>query len=120
MEKCGIFWKNGRFSGRIWPDWGNTARADMAGLGSIGLKRTGTSPRYTEVEPCCTVPECPKDGSRVSPPMPNIKEGYSYHANGRDVTPFCIPPYYLSHKVLNIIIIMLYRENLDLSTFFIQ
>ena len=23
--------------GRIWPDWGNTARADMAGLGSIGL-----------------------------------------------------------------------------------
>ena len=31
------FWKNGRFSGRIWPDWGNTAWADMAGLGSIGL-----------------------------------------------------------------------------------
>ena len=30
-------WKNGRFSGRIWPDWGNTAWADMAGLGSIGL-----------------------------------------------------------------------------------
>ena len=25
------------FSGRIWPDWGNTAQADMAGLGSIGL-----------------------------------------------------------------------------------
>ena len=22
----------------IWPDWGNTAWADMAGLGSIGLK----------------------------------------------------------------------------------
>ena len=38
LEKCGNFWKNGRFSGRIWPDWGNTARADMAGLGSIGLK----------------------------------------------------------------------------------
>ena len=37
MEKCGNLWKNGRFSGRIWPDWGNTARADMAGLGSIGL-----------------------------------------------------------------------------------
>ena len=33
LEKCGNFWKNGRFSGRIWPDWGNTARADMAGLG---------------------------------------------------------------------------------------
>ena len=37
LEKCGNFWKNGRFSGRIWPDWGNTAQADMAGLGSIGL-----------------------------------------------------------------------------------
>ena len=37
LEKCGNFGKNGRFSGRIWPDWGNTARADMAGLGSIGL-----------------------------------------------------------------------------------
>ena len=36
----GNFWKNGRFSGRIWPDWGNTARADLAGLGSIGLKLT--------------------------------------------------------------------------------
>ena len=33
--------KTAVFSGRIWPDWGNTARADMAGLGSIGL-RTGT------------------------------------------------------------------------------
>ena len=41
LEKCGNFWKNGRFSGRIWPDWGNTAWADMAGLGSIGLKRKG-------------------------------------------------------------------------------
>ena len=37
LEKCGLFWKNGRFSGRIWPDWGNTKWADMAGLGSIGL-----------------------------------------------------------------------------------
>ena len=37
LEKCGKFWKNGRFSGRIWPDWGNTTRADLAGLGSIGL-----------------------------------------------------------------------------------
>ena len=37
-SKCGKFWKNGRFSGRIRPDWGNTARADMAGLGSIGLR----------------------------------------------------------------------------------
>ena len=39
LEKCGNFWKNGCFSGRIWPDWGNTARADMAGLGFIGLNR---------------------------------------------------------------------------------
>ena len=39
LEKYGKIWKNGRFSGRLWPDWGNTARADMAGLGSIGLKR---------------------------------------------------------------------------------
>ena len=38
LEKCGNFWKNGRFSGRIWPDWGNTTWADMAGLGSIGLR----------------------------------------------------------------------------------
>ena len=37
LEKCGKFWKNGRFSRRIRPDWGNTAWADMAGLGSIGL-----------------------------------------------------------------------------------
>ena len=37
LEKCGNSLKNGRFSGRIWPDWGNTARADMARLGSIGL-----------------------------------------------------------------------------------
>ena len=33
LEKYGKFC----FSGRIWPDWGNTAWADMAGLGSIGL-----------------------------------------------------------------------------------
>ena len=37
LEKYGKFWKNGRFSGRLRPDWGNTARADMAGLGSKGL-----------------------------------------------------------------------------------
>ena len=44
LEKCGHFWKNGRFSGRIWPDWGNTAWADMAGLGSIGLSCMYLSP----------------------------------------------------------------------------
>ena len=37
LEKCVNFWKSVRFSGRIRPDWENTARADMAGLGSIGL-----------------------------------------------------------------------------------
>ena len=37
LEKIGNFWKNSRFSGRIWPDWGNTARADMARLESRGL-----------------------------------------------------------------------------------
>ena len=44
MEKCGKFWKIGRFSGRIWPDWGNTTRADMAGLGSKGLIKDDTRP----------------------------------------------------------------------------
>ena len=34
LEKYGKFWK----SGRIWPDWGNTPPAEMAGLGYIGLK----------------------------------------------------------------------------------
>ena len=29
--------KHGHFAERIWPDWGNTAWADMAGLGSIEL-----------------------------------------------------------------------------------
>ena len=40
LEKCGTFLKNSRFSGRIWPDWGSTARVDLAGLGSIGLMTT--------------------------------------------------------------------------------
>ena len=37
LEKCGNFCKKGCFSGQIWPDWGNTAWANMTGLGSIGL-----------------------------------------------------------------------------------
>ena len=37
LEKCGKIWKTGRFSGRLWPDWGNTAWAAMAGLGSMGI-----------------------------------------------------------------------------------
>ena len=49
-EKCGNFWNNGRFSGRIWPDWGNTAWADMAGLGSIGLTiKTMTAPLWEDI-----------------------------------------------------------------------
>ena len=34
-ENVGKYGKIGRFSGWIWPDWGNTARADLAGFGSI-------------------------------------------------------------------------------------
>ena len=37
LEKYGKISKNSRFSGRLWPDWGNTAQAAMAGLGPIGL-----------------------------------------------------------------------------------
>ena len=37
LEKFGKIRKNVRFSGRIWLDWGNITRADLAGLGSIGL-----------------------------------------------------------------------------------
>ena len=51
LEKYGEFLNNGRFSGRIWPDWGNTAWADMAGLGSIPPK--GVVPW---APPCCGIP----------------------------------------------------------------
>ena len=37
LEKYGKFWENICFSGLIWPDCGNTTRADLAGLWSIGL-----------------------------------------------------------------------------------
>ena len=37
LEKFGNVLKNDHFSGRIWPDWGNTARAYTAG--SIGLSK---------------------------------------------------------------------------------
>ena len=47
LEKYGKFWKNDCFSGRIWHDWGNTAWADMAGLGSIGIKRWYIKPFMT-------------------------------------------------------------------------
>ena len=50
MEKCGNIWKNGRFSGRIWPDWGSTARADLAGLGSIGFYSIITKCRGNDFE----------------------------------------------------------------------
>ena len=45
MEKGGKIWKNGRFSGRLRPDWGNTARAATAALGSIGLILHGSPSR---------------------------------------------------------------------------
>ena len=32
LEKCGMFWENGLFSRRIWPDWGNTAWADVTNI----------------------------------------------------------------------------------------
>ena len=44
--KMWIFFLNGRFSGRIWPDWGNTAWVDMAGLGSKGLRCMFSGPDY--------------------------------------------------------------------------
>ena len=48
LEKCGKFWENGCVSGRIWPDWGNTTRADLAGLGSIGLNKTRKALLYMQ------------------------------------------------------------------------
>ena len=45
LEKCENFWKNGSFSGRIWPDWGNITQVDKAGLGSIGLNQQALSKR---------------------------------------------------------------------------
>ena len=47
MEKCGKIWKNGRFSGRLRPDWGDTALAATAGLGYIGLNMVNTDSRPT-------------------------------------------------------------------------
>ena len=35
VDNFGQFWKQKL---RIWPDWGNTTRADMAGLRSIGIR----------------------------------------------------------------------------------
>ena len=53
LEKYGKFWKNGRFSGRIWPDWGNITRADLAGLGSIGLRNKNKILRLAYIPPKC-------------------------------------------------------------------
>ena len=33
LEKSDFFLKTAVFSGRIWPDWGCTTWADLAGLG---------------------------------------------------------------------------------------
>ena len=51
LEKYGKMWKNSRFSGRIWPDWGNTTWADLAGLGSIGLMRPFSDQRTSSGRP---------------------------------------------------------------------
>ena len=51
LEKCGILLKNGQCFGRIWPDWENTARADKARLGSIGLS-------YILTEELCSHSRC--------------------------------------------------------------
>ena len=50
LEKYGKFRKNGRFSGPIWPDWGNTTRAHLAGLGSIGLNMFNILPTTESAE----------------------------------------------------------------------
>ena len=59
LEKKWKIWKNGHFSGRIWPDWGNTTWADMAVLGSIGLIEISTDIRikmqYSKV--LCSISE---------------------------------------------------------------
>ena len=59
MEKCGNFRKNGRFSGRIWPDWGNTTWADMAGLGSIGLRLNNSRAAFIQLLIEIKVPSSP-------------------------------------------------------------
>ena len=62
LEKCGKIWKNGRFSGRLWPDWGYTTRAAMAGLGSIGLMQVNNSLHFTELFSCCGLKQLQIDG----------------------------------------------------------
>ena len=51
MEKCGKIWKNGHFSGQLWPDRGNTTRATMARLGSIGWYFFGKMWKNKEKQP---------------------------------------------------------------------
>ena len=43
--------ENGCFSGRLWPDWGNTAQAAMAGLGSIGVQSFNHSRATSRTKP---------------------------------------------------------------------
>ena len=42
-----ILGKTAVFSGLIWPGWGNTTWADMAGLGSIDL--SSSSQKYFSI-----------------------------------------------------------------------
>ena len=73
LEKCGFFFKNSRFSGRIRPDWGNTAWADMAGLGSIGINSNPHHMLIFRNFPChlsqCNLLVCQEPTSQVQKPM---------------------------------------------------
>ena len=38
LEKYGNFWKNDRFSGRIWPNWVNTTLTEFGRIGVYRVK----------------------------------------------------------------------------------
>ena len=44
------FGKNSHFLCQIWPDWGYATWADMAGLGSKGIKCSGLGPLSAKLE----------------------------------------------------------------------
>ena len=46
LEKCGNLWKNGRFSRRIWPDWGY----HMGGFGRIGVHRVQNTIYFDKIQ----------------------------------------------------------------------
>ena len=53
-----FFLKNSLFSGRIWLDRGNTERAGMVGLVSIGLRTDNVAYDY-RFSPSCSVAKVP-------------------------------------------------------------